>query len=77
MSNMKFHPDCKLNPNFDINLCEMMVAYRARNNLSQREFANRLGLSLATIINVETGRRGPSKTTRIKILDELTKGKKQ
>lgn len=68
---MKLHPDYKENPNFDIGLCEMMIAYRARHNLSQREFANKIGVSLATIINIETGRRGPSKTTRVKILDAI------
>lgn len=68
------HPDYKENRNFDIALCEMMVEYRARHNMTQRELAERLGLSLATVVNVETGRRGPNKTTKIKILDEIAKG---
>lgn len=72
--NLFLHPDYKKNQNFDPNLCDMMIAYRARHNITQRELAKRLGVSLATVVNVETGRRGPSKTTRIKILDEIAKG---
>ena len=74
MKDIKLHPDYRQNPNFDFLLCEQMIAYRARHKLSQKEFAKRLGVSLATIVNVETGRRGPSKTTRVRILDELAKG---
>lgn len=73
MKNIRLHPDYRHNPNFDFTLCERMVAYRARERLSQKELADRLGVSLATVINVETGRRGPSKTTRIRILDEIGK----
>lgn len=68
------HPAYKENRNFDIGLCEMMVEYRARHKMTQRQFAERLGISLATVVNVETGRRGPNKTTKIKILDEIAKG---
>lgn len=73
MSDLRFHPDSKQNPNFDPLLCDMMVQFRARHDMSQREFAKMLGMSLATVINVETGRRGPSKTTRVKILDLMAK----
>lgn len=73
MKDIKLHPDYRQNPNFDFLLCEKMIEYRARHKLSQKEFAERLGVSLATIVNVETGRRGPGKTTRVRILDELAK----
>ncbi len=66
---LNFHPRASENEHFDPLLCDMMVQYRARNNLSQTEFAKRIGVSLATVINIETGRRGPSKTTKVKILD--------
>lgn len=66
---MAFHPNCESNIHFDPLLCDMMVTYRARHGMTQTEFAKRVGVSLATIINIETGRRGPSKTTKVKILD--------
>ena len=70
---MKFHPESKSNENFDPLFCEMMVAFRARNRMSQKDLSVATGLSLATIINAETGRRGPSKTTKVKILDVIAK----
>ena len=70
---LNLHPDYKQNRNFDFMLCEKMVAYRARHNMTQEEFAKMVGLSIATVVNVETGRRGPNKTTRIKILDALAR----
>ena len=66
---MTFHPRANKNKSFDPLLCDMMVQYRARNGITQAEFAKRIGVSLATVVNVETGRRGPSKTTKVKILD--------
>lgn len=65
----RYHPDSARNANFDPNFCDLMVQFRARNRMTQAELADMTGLSLATIINAETGRRGPSKTTRIRILD--------
>lgn len=64
-----FHPDCKRNPNFDPQFCDLMIRFRARNGLTQKDLADMTGLSLATIINAETGRRGPGKTTKVRILD--------
>jgi len=69
---LRFHPDSERNPNFDPELCDKIVRFRARNDISQRELAKKLGVSLATVINVETGRRGPSKTTKVKILDLIS-----
>ena len=71
---VRYHPDSRRNPNFDPQFCDMMVKFRARARLTQAELADRCGLSLATIINAETGRRGPSRTTRIRILDVIAKG---
>ena len=71
---MSLHPDYKQNPNFDLELCQKMIAYRARHNLTQEELAKRLGVSAATVVNIETGRRGPGKTMRVKLLDEISKG---
>lgn len=74
---LKLHPDYKKNPNFDLSLCEKIIEYRARHNLTQRDLAQRIGVSVCTITNVETGRRGPNKIVRIKLLDELAKGEKE
>lgn len=49
-------------------LAERMVQYRARNNLSQRAFAQKCGVSLQTINSVENGLQNPSKMTEAKIL---------
>ena len=68
---MILHPDHVRNRNFDAELCQRMIEYRARNHLTQEEFAARIGVTTATVVNAETGRRGPSKTTRVKILDEI------
>lgn len=44
-----------------------MLAYRARNNISQSELARRCGLTLMTINSIENGRQSPSKLTETKI----------
>ena len=48
-------------------LQEAMLDYRARERISQTEFANRCGLSLQTICNVENGVQSPSKVSEKKI----------
>ena len=48
-------------------LSERMVLYRAKHNLSQRAFAERVGLSLQTVNSVETGQQNPSRVTEAKI----------
>ena len=47
-------------------LAEKCVDYRARQKISQDEFARRLGYSRQTVINVEAG-RGVLKTTEARI----------
>ena len=48
-------------------LQERMLDYRARERISQTELANRCGLSLQTICNVENGVQSPSKVSEKKI----------
>lgn len=44
-----------------------MLAYRARNNISQAELARRCGLTLMTVNSIENGRQSPSKLSEAKI----------
>ena len=48
-------------------LQEMMIDYRARNRISQKELAKRAGVTLQTINSVENGYQKPSKVTEAKI----------
>jgi len=56
-------------------LIDKMIEYRAKNDLSQREFAEKAGVSLQTINSVETGLQEPSKVTKAKI-ELVLKGEK-
>ena len=49
-------------------LQERMFLYRVKHNIGQKELANRCGLSLMTICNVENGIQKPSKMTAAKIM---------
>ena len=49
-------------------LREKMIMFRAKNRLSQPEFAKMCGLSTQTICSIETGQQKPSKITELKIL---------
>ncbi len=49
-------------------LAEEIVNYRARERISQKEFAARVGVSLQTICNIETGQQEPSRVTVAKIM---------
>ena len=49
-------------------LADAIVNYRAKYRLSQREFAERAGVSLQTICNIETGQQEPSRVTVAKIM---------
>lgn len=51
------------------NLADKMLSYRAKNDLSQAEFAKMCKLTVQTICNVENGVQKPSKLTRQKILN--------
>lgn len=57
-------------------LAEAMVTYRARERISQREFAEKVGVSLQTICNIETGQQVPSRLTVAKILLVIGDGDK-
>lgn len=59
----------------DLTLQERMVNYRAKERLSQKELAQRCGVTLQTINAVENGIQTPSKVTRAKI--ELVIGGEQ
>ena len=55
-------------------LIEKMVRYRAKNNLTQEEFAKRCNLSTLTICLIENGKTSPTKLTLGKILNVLDRG---
>ena len=48
-------------------LKDLMIDYRARHRISQRELAKLAGVSLQTINSVENGMQKPSKVTEAKI----------
>lgn len=52
-------------------LAERILEYRAKYNISAREFAKMCKLSLQTIYSVENGVQTPSKITRLKIENVL------
>lgn len=49
-------------------LVEMILKYRAENNISQSEFARRCNLSTQTVNSIENGTQAPSKLTKTKIM---------
>lgn len=48
-------------------LIKKMIEYRAKESISQRELARRVGVSLQTINSIENGLQEPSKLTEAKI----------
>ncbi len=52
----------------DNNLADKIVMYRAKHRLSQRQFAEKCGLSLQTVNNIETGIAEPTRVTVAKIM---------
>lgn len=48
-------------------LSEKMIEYRAKERISQKELARRVGVTLQTINSIENGLQEPSKVTRAKI----------
>lgn len=54
-------------------LQERMIEYRAKNDITQRELAEKVGVSVQTINSVENGTQTPAKVTQAKI--ELVVGK--
>jgi len=55
-------------------LVDEIINYRARNKLTQSQFADMCGLSTTTILEIETGiRKTPTKRT-VKIIENKIKG---
>ena len=54
-----------------------MVYYRARERITQGELAKRCGLSMQTVMNVENGKKLPSKLTYAKIRMVVKERKEQ
>ena len=46
---------------------EEMTRFRAKHNLTQKELADIVGVTVQTICNVETGQQTPSRVTEQKI----------
>ena len=58
-------------------LAEAIVNYRARERMSQKEFAAKAGVSLQTICNIETGQQEPSRVTVAKIMLVINREKEE
>ena len=56
-------------------LPERMLDYRAKNNMSQRELAEKVKVTIQTINSIERGLQEPSRLTRRKI--ELVIGEEE
>lgn len=50
-----------------MNLSERMIEYRAKERISQKELARRVGVTLQTINSIENGLQEPSRLTKAKI----------
>lgn len=50
-----------------MNLADEMLMYRAANDLSQKESAERAGITLQTWTQIERGLQSPSRVTEAKI----------
>ena len=61
----------------EMTFAEKILAYRATNNISAKEFAKMSKLSLQTVYSIENGIQTPSKITRLKIEHVLHKGEKK
>lgn len=48
-------------------LAERILEYRAKHDMSAKEFAMKCKLSLQTIYSIENGLQNPSKITKLKI----------
>lgn len=51
-----------------MDLINKMLVYRAKHKMSQKEFAELVGLSTMTVNSIEAGRQTPSALTKTKIL---------
>lgn len=52
-----------------VNLIDLIVDYRARNNLTIKQFAELCGISWLTLWNIENGKHEPRRVTERKILN--------
>lgn len=59
------------------NLAERMIEYRAKERISQKELADRVGVSLQTINSIENGLQEPSKLTKAKIYLVIDENKRE
>lgn len=48
-------------------LSKAILMYRAKHNVSMREFAQQCGITLQTVYNIETCGQKPSRVTKAKI----------
>lgn len=48
-------------------LAKAIVLYRAKNGISMKEFAQKCGITMQTVYNIETVGQKPSRVTRAKI----------
>ena len=48
-------------------LKERIIRFRAKNRITQREMAEKCGISSQTLCSIETGQQTPGKITRTKI----------
>lgn len=55
-------------------LINEMLMFRAKHNMSQKEFADMCGLTRATIWNAESGKSNPTPLTKAKIKAVIEKG---
>lgn len=58
-------------------LQDRMIFYRAKNRLSQKDLADRCGVSVQTICSIENGTQEPSRLTRAKIVLVVGTDKKE
>lgn len=58
-------------------LAEKILEYRARHNISAREFAKMCKLSTQTVYSIENGWQHASKITRLKIENVLKEKEKE
>ena len=50
-----------------MSLKDEILRFRARENLSQVDFASKVGVSKTTIVGIELGRQAPTQRTEAKI----------
>ena len=53
------------------NLVDLIVDYRARNNLTIKEMADRCGITWLTLWNIENDKHAPRRVTERKILNVI------